>query len=208
MWLIVGLGNPGLQYRNNRHNIGFMAVDALHSHFAFAPWRKKFQGEISEGSLPGVADKLVLLKPQTFMNASGRAVQEAASFHKIANDHIVVFHDELDLEPGQVKVKQGGGAAGHNGLRSIDAHRGADYWRIRLGIGHPLRETNDDGTPTMRAAANKGDQVYSHVLSDFSKADMHWLEPLLEKLAQSLPLLLNKGAAEFLGALKADLRNR
>lgn len=190
MWLLVGLGNPGREHAGQRHNIGFMAVDAIHRHFAFPAWRKKFQSEISEASLPGVEDKILLLKPQTYMNKSGAGVLAAAQFYKIPLSRTVAFHDELDLAPGKVKVKEGGGSAGHNGLKSLDEMLGADYMRVRLGIGHPgVHETN------------KNELVLAHALSDFSKADRKWLEPLLQAQAEALPLLLNKSVAEYLNAL-------
>jgi len=161
MRLIVGLGNPGRQYQFNRHNIGFMALDVIVERHKFSGWSKKFQGEIADGTLDG--EKILLLKPQTFMNLSGQSVQAAAAFYKIKPEDIVVFHDELDLAPGKVRVKKGGGAAGHNGLRSIDEHLGKEYWRVRLGIGHP---------------GNK-DMVSPYVLGNFSGEDENWLVPLL-----------------------------
>jgi peptidyl-tRNA hydrolase, PTH1 family len=194
MWLLVGLGNPGSKYQNNRHNIGFMAVDELHRHFAFSPWRKKFQSEVCEGSVTGVADKIILLKPQTYMNVSGSAVQAAAQFYKIPLSNVFVFHDDLDLAPAKVKVKQGGGAGGHNGLKSIDDHMGKDYWRVRLGIGHPDPKAHD-----------KSEIVSNYVLSDFAKADKAWLENLLSAQAKCLPVLLQKGFAEYLNVLAVHL---
>jgi PTH1 family peptidyl-tRNA hydrolase len=169
--LVVGLGNPGSDYATTRHNIGFMAVDALAERYGCALWKKKFKGFVTTSSDPA----LLLLKPQTFMNLSGEAVAEAMRFHKLAPKDVIVFHDELDLLPGQIKIKQGGGAAGHNGLKSIDAHIGPDYWRIRLGIGHP---------------GVKGDVVTQYVLSAFAKADKTWLEPLLEALAKEFETML------------------
>jgi PTH1 family peptidyl-tRNA hydrolase len=188
MWLVVGLGNPGSAYANNRHNIGFMAVDAVHSHFAFPVWRKKFQGETSEAVLKGMDDKVLLLKPQGYMNLSGASVQAAASFYKIPLSRIIVFHDDLDLAPGKVKVKTGGGAGGHNGIKSLDSHLGSDYVRVRLGIGHPgVHEPNKDAL------------VHSHVLSDFPKADRAWLEEWMTSLAKAFPLIL-KGDYAGLGS--------
>ncbi len=174
MWLIVGLGNPGTQYQHNRHNIGFMAVDEIIRRHNFSSLQKKFQGLISEGTLGG--EKVLLLKPQTFMNLSGQSVQAAVSFYKIPLDHVIVFHDELDLAAGKIRSKFAGGAAGHNGLRSIDEHLGKEYWRIRLGIAHP------------------GDKslVSNHVLGDFSKADAIWLEKLLHDMAEHAELLVKK----------------
>ena len=138
MWLIVGLGNPGKEYAGNRHNIGFMAIDAIARACNFSPFRKRFQGETSEGEIAG--ERVVLLKPTTFMNESGQAVSQAAKFYKIPLTGISVFHDELDLAPSKLRIKTGGGEAGHNGLRSITQHMGKDYRRVRLGIGHPGQE--------------------------------------------------------------------
>ena len=172
MLLLVGLGNPGAKYARNRHNIGFMAVDEIARRHGFAPWRRRFQGETSEGTLDG--ERVVLLRPTTFMNESGRAVQEAASFFKLGTGEIVVFQDELELPPGKVRVKIGGGIAGHNGLRSISAHIGNEYRRVRLGIGHP-------GVKEL---------VHGHVLSDFAKSDRPWVETLCEAVADSAGLLV------------------
>ena len=168
MLLLVGLGNPGAGYVNNRHNIGFMAVDAIANAHRFAPWRARFQGVMSEGSLGG--DKVLALKPATFMNLSGQSVGEAIRFYKIAPEEVIVFYDEIELEPGKVRVKKAGGSAGHNGIKSLDAHIGPDYWRVRLGIGHPGKE-----------------RVHGHVLSDFGKGDAVWLEKLLEAIAEAAP---------------------
>ena len=157
MLLIVGLGNPGAQYAQHRHNVGFMAVDAIHRRHGFPPWRRRFQAEVSEATLAG--EKVLLLKPQTYMNESGRAVQAAAAFYKIPAADIVVIHDEVDLPPGKTRMKTGGGAAGHNGLRSIDAALGDGYRRLRIGVGHPgVKEA-----------------VPHYVLHDFAKADQEWL---------------------------------
>jgi len=173
MLLLVGLGNPGERYRNNRHNIGFMAADEIVRRHGFPPWRKRFQGEACEGVLGGA--KILALKPTTFMNESGRAVAEAAHFYKIAPEHILVLHDELDLAPGKVRVKLGGGTAGHNGLRSIEAHLGPGFRRVRLGIGHP------------------GDKALVHpfVLHDFDASEKPWLATLLDALAEAAPLLVS-----------------
>ncbi|HVY85508.1 MAG TPA: aminoacyl-tRNA hydrolase [Caulobacterales bacterium] len=178
MLLLVGLGNPGAKYAKNRHNIGFMAVDALARAYGFGPWRKKFQGEIAEGQIDGV--KCLLLKPQTFMNESGRSVGEAALFHKLAPSDVVVFYDEIDMAPGRFRMKRGGGAAGHNGIRSIAASAiGADFRRARLGVGHP----------------GQAELVHGYVLSDFHKADAEWLEKLLDAAVRAAPLLV-KGEDE------------
>ncbi len=190
MWLLVGLGNPGSKYQHNRHNIGFMAVDAIHRHFSFSPWKKKFQGEVSEGSVTGIDDKVILLKPQSYMNLSGGSVQAAAQFYKIPLNNIFVFHDELDVAPGKVKIKQGGGAGGHNGIKSIDEHMGQDYWRVRLGIGHPDPQAHD-----------KSEIVSNYVLSDFAKAEHAWRNSLIEKCAAHLPLLLNGKQSDYINKL-------
>jgi peptidyl-tRNA hydrolase, PTH1 family len=179
MHLIVGLGNPGLKYQGNRHNIGFMAVDEIVRRHGFSAWRKRFQGETSEGSFAG--EKILVLKPLTYMNESGRAVGEAMRFYDIDSAQVIVFYDELDLDPGKVRVKLGGGAAGHNGIRSMIAHAGPHFQRVRLGIGHP-------GDKRM---------VQPHVLSDFAKADKAWLEPLLEAVADHIPLLVKGEDGSF-----------
>ena len=179
MHLIVGLGNPGPKYAGNRHNIGFMAVDEIVRRHGFSSWRKRFQGEISEGTLSG--KKVLVLKPMTYMNESGRSVGEAMRFYGIDPADVIVFYDELDLEPGKLRVKLGGGAAGHNGIRSMIAHAGPHFQRVRLGIGHP-------GDRNM---------VQPHVLSDFAKADRAWLEPLLDAIAQHAPLLVRGEEASF-----------
>jgi len=179
MRLIVGLGNPGARYERTRHNVGFLAADAIHRRHGFGPWRAKFQGLLAEGPLGG--ERVYLLKPQTFMNASGDSVAEAARFYKIPIGEIAVIHDEIDLEPGKLRVKQGGGAAGHNGLRSIDAQLGEDYWRVRIGVGHP-------GVKEL---------VEPYVLQNFSPADLTWLPPLIDAIADALPVLVADGAAAF-----------
>ena len=180
MRLLVGLGNPGARYARNRHNIGFMAVDAIARAHGFSPWRAKFQGEIAEGRLG--PEKALLLKPGTYMNLSGDAVRAAAAFYKIAPADIVVFHDELDLAPGKVRVKTGGGHAGHNGLRSIQAHIGPEFVRVRIGIGHPGHK----------------DRVSAWVLSDFAKADEEALAELLDGIADGAPALAAGDEAGFL----------
>ena len=169
MKLFVGLGNPGPKYAFNRHNVGFMAVDAIAAAHSFTDWRKRFAGVAAEGRLG--PEQVLLLKPQTFMNDSGRAVSEAVRFYKLDQGDIVVFHDELDLAPGKVRVKTGGGVAGHNGLRSITSHIGNDYMRVRIGIGHP----------------GQSGHVTHHVLRDFAKSDRAWLEPLLAAIAAEAP---------------------
>jgi PTH1 family peptidyl-tRNA hydrolase len=171
MRLFVGLGNPGAKYAHNRHNIGFMAVDEIARRHGFAAWRRRFQGETAEGALD--QERVILLRPLTYMNDSGRAVQEAANFFKIAAGEITVFQDELELPPGKVRVKVGGGIAGHNGLRSISSHIGNDYRRVRLGIGHP-------GVKEL---------VHSYVLADFAKDERPWVASLCEAIADSAGLL-------------------
>jgi PTH1 family peptidyl-tRNA hydrolase len=175
----VGLGNPGSKYAGNRHNIGFMAVDEIVRRHGFSAWRKRFQGEVAEGTLGG--EKVLVLKPLTYMNESGRSVGEAMRFYDIDPSQVIVFYDELDLEPGKVRVKLGGGAAGHNGIRSMIAHAGPHFVRVRLGIGHP-------GDKTM---------VQPHVLSDFAKADRAWLEPLLDAVAVNIDLLVKGEEGSF-----------
>ena len=174
MLLLVGLGNPGAKYAANRHNVGFMAADALARAYKFGPWRKKFRGEVAEGQIDGA--RCLILKPQTFYNDSGHAVAEAARFHKIAPDSIVVFYDEIDLAPGRFRMKLGGGAAGNNGIRSISAwFDNDDYRRARLGTGHP----------------GDKDKVQGHVLSDFAKSDHDWLNKLLAALVKAAPMLVH-----------------
>ena len=180
MKLIVGLGNPGDKYAGNRHNIGFMAVDEIARGYTFGPWKKRFQGLVADGQIG--TEKCILLKPATYMNESGRAAGEAMRFYKLSPADVIVIHDELDLEPGKVRVKTGGGNAGHNGLKSLSAHIGNDYKRVRLGIGHP------------------GDRalVVHYVLADFAKADKEWLEPFLEGIARGMDRLVEGGDAVFL----------
>ena len=179
MLLFVGLGNPGERYAGNRHNIGFMAVQALAKRHGIAPWRRRFQGVAVEGALGG--EKVLLLLPGTYMNESGRAVAEAAQFYKIGLGDVVVFHDELDLPPGKLRVKTGGGNAGHNGLRSITAHIGNDYRRVRFGIGHP------------------GDKnlVEHYVLQDFAKDERPWVEALCDLTADNAALLAEGKDSSF-----------
>ncbi len=185
MWLIAGLGNPGDKYEKNRHNVGFMAVDEIGADHGFPPYKSKFQGVISQGSIEGA--KVLLLKPMTYMNNSGQSVAAAAKFYKIPPERIAVFHDEIDLDPGKLKVKQGGGAAGHNGLKSIDAHLGGqNYWRVRIGVGHP----------------GDKNKVHNYVLGDFSKSDIKWLEPLLESISQNAPLLVSGQMSDFASKMK------
>ena len=183
MYLFAGLGNPGAQYQSNRHNVGFMAVDVMAAAHGFSPWKKKFQGALAEGTMGG--QKVLLLKPQTFMNESGRSVGEAVRFHNIPLQHVFVFYDELDLEPGKVRVKLGGGAAGHNGIRSIAAHITPEFKRVRLGIGHP-------GDKNM---------VMPHVLGDFAKSDREWLVAMLDAVADNAPMLIKGDDSQFQSAV-------
>jgi PTH1 family peptidyl-tRNA hydrolase len=190
MLLLAGLGNPGPKHAGNRHNIGFMAADAIARRHSFSPWSKKFQGLLAEGTLAG--EKTLLLKPQTFMNLSGQSVGEAMRFYKLDPSSLIVFYDELDLAPGKVRVKTGGGAGGHNGIRSIDQHVGKEYRRVRIGIGHP-------GAKPM---------VHGHVLGDFAKADSEWLEPLLSSIADNAPLLVKDDGSSFMNRVTLDLREK
>jgi peptidyl-tRNA hydrolase, PTH1 family len=181
MLLWVGLGNPEPGMARNRHNIGFMAVDTIAIKYGFSPWRQRFKGLVSEGSVAG--EKILALKPQTYMNESGVSVQQASAFYKLPPEDITAFHDELDLVPGKVRVKRGGGAAGHNGLRSMDRILGTqDYWRVRLGIGHPGQK----------------ERVLGHVLSDFMKEDREWLLPVLDAVADAAPLLVQGKPEDFM----------
>ncbi|TDK41407.1 aminoacyl-tRNA hydrolase [Antarcticimicrobium luteum] len=183
MQLFVGLGNPGAKYARNRHNIGFMALDRIAEDHGFGPWKSKFQGQIAEGRLGG--DKVLLLKPETFMNRSGQSVGEAMRFYKLEPGDVTVFHDELDLAPGKVRVKQGGGHAGHNGLRSIHDHIGEGYRRVRLGIGHPGRK----------------EAVAGYVLHDFPKADEDWLDDVLRGLSDGAGQLAAGDGGKFMNAV-------
>jgi peptidyl-tRNA hydrolase, PTH1 family len=179
MRLVVGLGNPGTQHVGNRHNIGFMAVQEIARRHGFGPWRRRFQGVATEGLIG--AERVLLLLPGTYMNESGRAVGEAAHFYKLALSDIVVLHDEVDLPPAKIRVKAGGGIAGHNGLRSISAHIGNDYRRVRIGIGHP----------------GDKERVHGHVLGDFSKAEREWVDALAGVIADNAGLLAKGEDATF-----------
>jgi PTH1 family peptidyl-tRNA hydrolase len=183
MKLFVGLGNPGAKYAGNRHNIGYMAVDRIAADHGFGPWRSKFQGVISEGRLG--REKAILLKPETFMNLSGQSVGEAMRFNKLEPADVIVFHDELDLAPGKCRLKTGGGHAGHNGLRSIHAHIGEAYDRVRLGIGHP----------------GDKNRVAGYVLADFAKAEADWLDELLRGISDGAAALADGEGAKFLNAV-------
>ncbi len=189
MKLFVGLGNPGAQYARHRHNVGFVALDRIAAAHNLGPWRKRFQGETAEGTIGG--ERVVLLKPTTYMNDSGRSVGEAARFLKIPVEDIYVFHDEIDLAPAKLKVKAGGGNAGHNGLRSITAHMGNEYNRVRIGVGHPGAK----------------DAVAHYVLRDFAKVEYAWLDPLLDAMADAAPFLAKGDGARFLSQVALKTRD-
>jgi PTH1 family peptidyl-tRNA hydrolase len=188
MRLIVGLGNPGSRYARTRHNIGFMTLDAVARRYEFPPFRAKFASALAEGTIAG--ERVFALKPQTYMNCSGDAVGAAARFYKIAPEEIAVIHDEIDLAPGKLKVKRGGGTAGHNGLRSIDAAIGSEFWRVRLGIGHPGAK----------------ELVEPYVLQNFAPDEKDWLEPLVDAVAEALPHLVADDAAGFMTRVALILR--
>jgi PTH1 family peptidyl-tRNA hydrolase len=179
MRLLVGLGNPGPRYAGNRHNVGFMVVEAIARRNRIGPWRRRFQGVAADGPIDG--ERVILLLPGTYMNDSGLAVAEAAHFYKIDVGHIVVFHDEIDLPPAKVRVKTGGGIAGHNGLRSISSHVGNDYRRVRIGVGHP----------------GVKDLVYPYVLGDFAKAERPWVEALCDIIADNAAMIVNGQDSAF-----------
>ncbi len=183
MQLFVGLGNPGGKYAANRHNIGFMALDRIADDHGFSPWKSKFQAQLCEGRLG--SEKVMLLKPETFMNLSGQAVGEAMRFFKLTSEDVTVFHDELDLAPSKCRVKMGGGHAGHNGLRSIHQHIGPDYQRVRLGVGHPGRK----------------ELVAAYVLHDFHKADQDWLDDLLRGISDGAAALAAGDPGKFQNAV-------
>ena len=189
MLLLVGLGNPGREYAANRHNVGFLAVDAIARRHGFGPWRSRFQGMAGDGIVDGA--KVLALKPMTFMNESGRAVGEAARFFRLDPADVLVLHDEIDLAAGKVRVKTGGGVAGHNGLRSIEAHlQSPEFRRVRIGVGHPgMRE-----------------RVHGHVLSDFAKAEYAWIDPLLDAMADAFPLLAAGKDSDFMSRLAEATR--
>ncbi|HMM63385.1 MAG TPA: aminoacyl-tRNA hydrolase [Mesorhizobium sp.] len=190
MLLFAGLGNPGAKYANNRHNVGFMAADAIARRHSFSPWSRKFQAEIAEGRIGG--EKVLLLKPQTFMNLSGQAVGEALRFYKLDPSAVTVFYDEIDLAAGKLRVKVGGGSGGHNGIRSLDQHIGNSYRRVRIGVGHP-------GVKEM---------VHGHVLGDFSKADREWLDVLLDAVADGADLLARGDDSGFMNRVTLTLRDK
>jgi len=185
--LLVGLGNPGSDYAKNRHNIGFMAVDNIVYRHSFAPFRSKFQGQLCEGKIAG--QKVLILKPTTYMNESGKAVQAAMAFYKLPLEDIIVFHDEMDLAAGKIRMKTGGGHAGHNGIRSIQSHIGAGFQRVRLGVGHP----------------GDKEKVVGHVLKDFSKADQQWLDKMIEAIGESADLLIKGEDSGFMSKISLVL---
>ena len=188
IWLFAGLGNPGNKYRNNRHNIGFMATDRIAEDFGFSSFRSKFHSEFSEGTIKD--RKVILLKPQTYMNNSGQGVAAAARFYKIPPEKIFAFHDEIDLESGKVRVKKGGGNAGHNGLRSIEDHLGTpDFWRVRLGVGRPVHG-----------------EVHDYVLGDFSKHEQEWLAPFIGAVSRHCWYLLEGRDNEFMSKVALDTK--
>lgn len=181
MLLWVGLGNPEPSQARHRHNIGFMALDAIARRHGFGPWRQRFKGLVADGTIAG--ERILALKPMTYMNLSGDSVQPACAFHKVPPEDLLVFHDELDLAPGKVRVKRGGGVAGHNGLRDIKRALGTpDFWRVRIGIGHPGRK----------------ELVTGHVLGNFAKTDTPWVEALLDAIADAAPLLAQRRPEEFM----------
>lgn len=190
MLLFAGLGNPGAKYANNRHNVGFLAADVIARRHSFSPWSRKFQAEIAEGRIGG--EKVLLIKPQTFMNLSGQAVGEALRFYKLDASAVTVFYDEIELPAGKVRVKIGGGSAGHNGIRSLDQHIGNNYRRVRIGVGHP-------GAKEM---------VHGHVLGDFSKADQEWLDVLLDSIADSADLIAKGDDNSFMNRVTLALRDK
>jgi PTH1 family peptidyl-tRNA hydrolase len=183
MLLLVGLGNPGAEYANHRHNIGFMAVDEIIRRHSFGPYRERFNSVAAEGRIGNT--KILALKPMTYMNESGLAVGNALRFYKLAPDDIIVVHDDIDLAPGKLRVKRGGGAAGHNGLRSIDSHIGKDYLRVRIGVGHP----------------GDRDEVERYVLRNFPREDMRWVEALVGAIADAVPLLIADDGAGFMSKI-------
>ena len=187
MRLLVGLGNPGSDYAKNRHNIGFMAVDNIVHRHSFAPFRSKFQGQLCEGKIAG--QKVLILKPTTYMNESGKAVQAAMAFYKLPLEDVIVFHDEMDLAASKIRMKTGGGHAGHNGIRSIQSHIGSGFQRVRLGVGHP----------------GDKEKVVGHVLKDFSKADQQWLDNMIEAIGENVDLLIKDEDSDFMNKVSFAL---
>lgn len=191
MFLVVGLGNPGSEYANTRHNVGFMAADAICSRYKFDIYKKKFDGEVAMGQIAN--EKVIVLKPHTYMNLSGNAVVKAALFYKILPENIIVIHDDMDLKSGQLKAKRGGGAGGHNGLKSIDAHITSNYNRIRIGVGHP---------------ANKGNDVINYVLGSFSKEEKKLLEASLDTVTEAVEVLIRNDIAACSNFLGMSVKNK
>ena len=189
MRLLVGLGNPGTEYKNHRHNIGFMAAEEISAAFSFSAWQKKFHGRICVGEIAG--EKVFILLPDTYMNASGKAVQAASAFHKITPENVIVLHDEIEIAPRKIRIKQGGGHGGHNGLKSIDDAIGKEYWRLRLGIGRPPHPEMD---------------VADYVLSNFNAEEKKWLKPFLKSVAQHFPLMLAGNPSELMNRVTLDLK--
>ncbi len=189
MRLLVGLGNPGSGYINNRHNLGFMTADSIVARHNLGAWRTKFQGQFAQGQLG--SDKVVVLKPATFMNESGRSVSEAMSFYKLELEDVIVFYDEIELAPGKIRVKKGGGHAGHNGIRSLVAHIGEAFWRVRMGVGHPGQK----------------DRVSGYVLQDFAKADEAWVTALVDASADATPLLVDGEDNRFMTDVAQVMRD-
>ncbi|MDG2244506.1 MAG: aminoacyl-tRNA hydrolase [Rhodospirillaceae bacterium] len=189
MRLLVGLGNPGSGHSNNRHNLGFMAAESIVQRHGLGSWRTKFQGQMTQGQLGG--DNIVVLKPATYMNESGRAVSEAMSFYKLDLDDVIVFYDEIELAPGKIRVRKGGGHAGHNGIRSLVSHIGEAFWRVRMGVGHP---------------GNK-DRVSGYVLQDFGKADSTWVTTLVDATADATPLLIEGEDNRFMTDVAQAMRD-
>ena len=179
MHVLVGQGNPAPKYLRNRHNLGFMVMDAIASDYGFGPWRSKFQSQVSEGKIGG--EKVLLMKPETYYNETGRAAQAAIQFYKLSAEDVTVFHDEIDLAPGRTRVKRGGGHSGNNGIRSMIAHVGADVRRVRMGVGHPGDKS----------------RVMPYVLADFAKADEVWRDALIDACSRSLPLLFSDGDERY-----------
>ena len=190
MLLLVGLGNPGPGHAGDRHNIGYMAVDAIVRRHGFGPYRSKFRGQVAEGSLAD--EKVIALKPETYMNLSGESVAAAAHFYKLPPERVVVIHDEIDLAFGKLRVKQGGGTGGHNGIRSIDAHLGPDFWRVRIGVGHP----------------GDRDMVIGHVLRPFSKDEQPAVDKLVDTIADAAPLLVAGDPNRFMSKVDVTLNPR
>ncbi len=186
MRLFVGLGNPGPKHAMNRHNIGFMALDVIHQRHKFSPWSQKFQGLVSDGIIEN--EKIILLKPQTFMNVSGQSVYPCSFFYKLKPEEIVVFHDELDLAPGKIRVKKGGGSAGHNGLKSIEQNLGPEFWRVRLGIGRTVPE-----------------DISRYVLGDFVQSEGKWLFPLLAGVGEYAPLIVKGDMDAYMSKVAANV---